>query len=128
MRRMQSTVEEQRLIFLILNVRSSHHKCSMKKGVLRSFRPQACNFIKKETLAQVFSCEFCEISKNTFHHRTLLVPGSFHLHMECWGTNLQHLVTKMAFSCSLPSSLSFFEKSLVSFMHDLADCIVDFRW
>ena len=26
----------------------------------------ACNFIKKETLAQVFSCEFCKISKNTF--------------------------------------------------------------
>ena len=25
-----------------------------------------CNFIKKETLAQVFSCEFGEISKNTF--------------------------------------------------------------
>ena len=24
------------------------------------------NEIKKETLAQVFSCEFCEISKNTF--------------------------------------------------------------
>ena len=29
-----------------------------------SLRP-ACNFIKKETLAQVFSCEFCEICKNT---------------------------------------------------------------
>ena len=27
--------------------------------------PQACNFIKKETLAQVFSCKFCRISKNT---------------------------------------------------------------
>ena len=27
---------------------------------------QACNFIKKETLAQVFSSEFCETSKNTF--------------------------------------------------------------
>ena len=27
-------------------------------------RPEACNIIKKETLAQVFSCEFCEISKN----------------------------------------------------------------
>ena len=25
----------------------------------------ACNFIKKETLALVFSCEFCEITKNT---------------------------------------------------------------
>ena len=31
----------------------------------------ACNFIKKETLAQVFSCEFCGISKNTFFYRTL---------------------------------------------------------
>ena len=29
-----------------------------------------CNFIKKETLAQVFSCEFCEISKNIFSYRT----------------------------------------------------------
>ena len=28
--------------------------------------PEACSFIKKETLAQVFSCEFCEISKKTF--------------------------------------------------------------
>ena len=24
--------------------------------------PKACNFIKKETLAQEFSCEFCEFS------------------------------------------------------------------
>ena len=32
--------------------------------------PEVCNFIKKETLAQVFSCEFCEISKNAFFHRT----------------------------------------------------------
>ena len=35
----------------------------------------ACNFIKKETLAQVFSCEFCEISKNTFFYRTPLVAA-----------------------------------------------------
>ena len=28
-------------------------------------RPEGCNSIKKETLAQVFSCEFYEISKNT---------------------------------------------------------------
>ena len=27
---------------------------------------QACNFIQKETLAQVFSCEFSEIFKNIF--------------------------------------------------------------
>ena len=33
-------------------------------------------FFKEETLAQVFSCEFCEISKNTFFHRTPLVAAS----------------------------------------------------
>ena len=32
--------------------------------------------LKKETLAQVFSCEFCEISKNTFYYRTPLMAGS----------------------------------------------------
>ena len=36
----------------------------------------ACNFIKKETVAQMFSCEFREISKNTILHRTRLVAAS----------------------------------------------------
>ena len=46
-----------------------------KKRVLRNFAK--LNFIKKETLTQVFSCEFCEISKNNFfteHFRWLLLP------------------------------------------------------
>ena len=60
-------------------LRSSHRRCSVRKCIFRNFakltgkhlcrvscRPQACNFIKIETLARVFSCEFCEISKNTF--------------------------------------------------------------
>ena len=34
---------------------------------------KTCNFIKKETLALVLYCEFCEISKNTFYYRTPLV-------------------------------------------------------
>ena len=33
-------------------------------------------FIEKETLAQVFSCEFCEICKNTFSSRTPLLAAS----------------------------------------------------
>ena len=37
---------------------------------------EACNFIKKETLAQVFSCETCEISQNTFSYRTATVAAS----------------------------------------------------
>ena len=36
----------------------------------------ACNFIKKGTLAQVFSCEFCELSKNTCFYKTPLVATS----------------------------------------------------
>ena len=32
----------------------------------------------KESLAQVFSCEFCEISKNTFFYRTPPVAASVH--------------------------------------------------
>ena len=32
--------------------------------------------LEKETLAQVFSCEFCEISKNTFSYRTPPVVAS----------------------------------------------------
>ena len=34
------------------------------------------NFNKKEALTQVFSCEFCEISKNTFFHKTPLLAAS----------------------------------------------------
>ena len=59
--------------------RSSHRRCSIGKSVLVNFakftgknlcrglfRLKACNFIEKEALAEVFSCEFCEISINTF--------------------------------------------------------------
>ena len=58
--------------------RGSHQRCSMKKVFLEILQDSqestcarvsflmACNFIKKEALAQVFSCEFCESSKNTF--------------------------------------------------------------
>ena len=73
--------------------RSSRPEVFCKKGVLGNFAKftgkhlcqslffnkvagGACNFIKKETLAQVFSCEFCEISKNTFSQRTPLVAAS----------------------------------------------------
>ena len=62
--------------------RSSHRRCSMKKGVLRNFKkfignpPCQSLFYNTETLAQGISYEFCEVSKNTFFHRTPLVAGS----------------------------------------------------
>ena len=67
----------------------------MKRDVLRNFAEfagkhlcqslflnkvagKACNFIKQETLAQVFSYEFCEISKNTFFIEHLWTTASLY--------------------------------------------------
>ena len=59
------------LMFLVRidgTCRGSRPEVFCKNGVLRNFcrshMSEACNFIKKETLAQVFSCKFFEISKN----------------------------------------------------------------
>ena len=43
-----------------------------KKGI----QPEACNFIEKETLAQVFSCEFCKTSTNNISYKTPPVTAS----------------------------------------------------
>ena len=43
-----------------------------KKGI----QPEACNFIEKETLAQVFSCEFCKTSTNHISYKTPPVTAS----------------------------------------------------
>ena len=76
--------------------RSSRPEVLCKKGVLRNSakftRKHLCQSLffnkvadlslqlyKKETLAQVFSCEFCEISKNTFFQRTPPVATSVRL-------------------------------------------------
>ena len=59
--------------------RSSRLEVFCKKGVLGNFPKftgKHHNFIKKETLAQVFSCEFWEIIKNPFSYRTLPVAAS----------------------------------------------------
>ena len=60
---------------IILRSEAVVQRCSVKKvfcknGVLRNFRPEACYFVKREALAQLFSCEFCEISQNTYSERT----------------------------------------------------------
>ena len=87
---------------------------------------KACNFIKKETLAQVFSCEFCEISKNTLFTEHLWTAASDislldftnddHLFSFCilrFARNFQ--VTQPAFTCSkltletLEESVKYFQ-------------------
>ena len=54
-------------------------RCSVKKVFLeisQNSQENTCAFIKKETLAQVFSCKLCEISKKNFFYRALPVAAS----------------------------------------------------
>ena len=60
-------------VFLEISQNPQENTCARDSFLIKS---QACNFIKKEALAQVFSCEFCEISKNTFSYRTPPVAAS----------------------------------------------------
>ena len=80
--------------------KNSRPQMFRKKAVLRNFakftgkhlcqnlffnkfagkRPEAYDFIKKESLAQVLSCELCEISKNIFSYRTPLLDDYYKSH------------------------------------------------
>ena len=60
--------------FLEISQNSQENTCAR---VSFSIKLQAFNFIKKETLAQVFSCEFFDISKNTFFDRAPLVAALY---------------------------------------------------
>ena len=54
-----------------------HRKTPVPESLFKqSCKPEASNFIKKKTLAQVFSCGFCEISKNTFFTEHLWTTAS----------------------------------------------------
>ena len=68
-----------------LSTEAVAQRCSVKKVFLESFQNsqqntcsrvlESCNFIEKGTLAQMFSYEFYEISKNIFSYRTYLVAA-----------------------------------------------------
>ena len=77
--------------------RSTHLEVFCKNGALRNFakftrkhlcqslffiklKASDCNFIKKETLTQVLSCVFCEISQNTFSYKTPPMAASVPFH------------------------------------------------
>ena len=50
-------------------LQNSQEDTCARVSFLIKLQDSACNFIKKETLAQVFSSKFCKISKNTFSYR-----------------------------------------------------------
>ena len=55
------------------NSQNSHENTCFTVSLLISW---TCIFIEKEILTKVFSCEFCEIAKNTFSYRTPPVAAS----------------------------------------------------
>ena len=73
----------------VTTFRNSQLGLFFQKGGLKNFAkltgkhlsqrcsPEACKFFKKETLALVFSCEFCEIFKDTFFYRSPPVAAYF---------------------------------------------------
>ena len=67
--------------------RGSRPEVFCEKCVLRNFAEftgkHLCqSLLKEETLAQVFSCEFCKISRNTFSYRTPLVAASINSYLQ----------------------------------------------
>ena len=76
-------------VFLKISQNSQENSYASVSFLIKLQAWGSCNFIKKETLSEVFSCEFCEltpaqvfpcklceISKNTFFHRTPPVAAS----------------------------------------------------
>ena len=67
-------------MFLENSQNSQKNTCS-RASFLIKLQAEACNFIKKENLAQVLSCKFCGTSKITFftEHLPATAFNSFEL-------------------------------------------------
>ena len=97
---------------LLTYLTSSRPEVFYKKGVLRKFakftgkhlcqklffnKVAGLRPIKKETLAQVFSCEFCKISNNTFSYRISLVAASVTSYPIIFGQRSFFFITELVF-------------------------------
>ena len=122
-------------LYLFTYLRSSRQSCSVNKDVLKNFAKftgkhlcQSITFDKvaglqlylKKTLAQLFSCEFCEILKNTFLQNAswrlflyLLCKKCYELSRKRVKTSRKHLANKLQTTFFL--ALTFYFKSI--FLH-----------
>ena len=80
--------------------------------------------MKKETLAQVFSREFYEISKNIFYYRTPLVVASkggfYHITSKCLKYGQVILLNLNVHECrfeNLPTLSSLYESNMLMISH-----------
>ena len=63
------------LLLCHVHVRSSRQEVFFKK-VFLEVSQRSATLLEKGTLVQLFPCEFCKISKNTFSYRTPPVAAS----------------------------------------------------
>ena len=77
-------------MFWEISQNSQENTC-LRVSHLIKLQAEAYNFIKKETLAQVFSCEICEISKNTFLTEHLRVTASVATNFKKPGDSVKNL-------------------------------------
>ena len=66
---------------------SKENNCA-RVSFLIKLRAKSCKFTKTETLAQVFSCQFSKISKNTVSYRTHPVAACLASYDMCDQRNL----------------------------------------
>ena len=81
-------------------------------SLLTKLQAEACNFTKKETLAQMFSREFCENSEDTFFTEHLRATVSAYTQKE-----IQKLFWKVLQSCSKHAHWIF--RSIYSWQHSI---------
>ena len=62
-------------VFLEISQNPKENTCA-RVSFLIKLQALACNFTKNKTVAQMFSCEFCKIFKNTFFTEHLWTTAS----------------------------------------------------
>ena len=100
-----------RKVFLEI-LRNSQENTLVRVSFLIKLQASVCDFIKNKTLAQVFFCEFCEVSKNTFftEHLWLLLYWNLGITKPCThlhpapSTSTQLISTSTQFHPPPPSS------------------------
>ena len=87
--------------------------------------PQARNFIKKETLTQVFSCEFCEIFKELLFYRTPLTTASAKSTLfQTFFGRYYKICRRLIVSKIIDSFFPYFAEALCQIMNDLFDNVI----
>ena len=98
------------IIFSLEISQNSQENTCARDSFLIKLQALASNFIKKESLAHVFSCEFCEISKSTcfFTEQLWWLLLIFQSSWNIWGNYILRLIN-FFFTWSCPDFCEFFQ-------------------